>query len=140
MKVILIENVPSLGNAGQIKDVKEGFALNFLIPSKKAVLTTDPRAAEILALKNEKKKEEKIKGEITKEKFDKITGKTYIFKTKADDKGHLYGSIGPKEMATEIGVDEALIKEHFKQVGIYPLEINFGKDLMAKIKIEIKKK
>lgn len=140
MKILLIQNVPNLGNIGEIKDVKEGFAYNFLIPQQKAVLPNDPKAKEILSSKQVKKKEEKVKEEDIKEKFTKINGEKFVFAAKADEKGHLYGSIGPKEIAEKTDLREQLFKDHFKKVGIYPLKINLGKEMTAEIKIEIKKK
>ena len=122
MKVILINDVPSLGKKGEIKEVKPGYARNFLL-GKYAVLLDDPKA---LALQNEKNVKNEIEKANVKEKsinIEKISGKKFTFSAKADKKGKLYGSIGPKELSKKLGIDEELIKKHFKEIGTFNLTL-----------------
>lgn len=137
MKVFLLENVKGLGKIGEIREVKNAYAQNFLIPKKLAVLPNDPSALLILKsrqTKNQAQKEILVKKE---KELENINGKKFIISAKADKNGHLYGSIGPKEIAQVIGIDSSLITSHFKQTGVFPLEMATGK-VKIKIEIEIK--
>ena len=139
MKIILIKDVPNLGKRGQIKEVADGFARNFLIPKNLAVLPNDPRAQVITQEKTTHQAKEKQKQQELNKVAARLDDKTFNFVVKADKKDHLYGSIGPKELSAKIGVDENLIHEHFKTLGTFPLEIKINPDKPTKIKIVIEK-
>ena len=137
MKVFLIENVPGLGKVGETREVKSAYAYNFLLPKKLAVLPGDPMALTLQKTKQDKDIEVKTTLAQKEKTIQELNGKKFVILAKADKNGHLYGSIGPKEIAKVMGVDSSLIKKHFKQIGIFPLEISAGK-LQAKVEIEIK--
>jgi large subunit ribosomal protein L9 len=101
MKIILIKKVEGLGNPGQEKEVKDGYARNYLLKNNLAVLPGDSRAKEITGkiLKTKEKEKEKT-GNLVK-LADEINGKKFTFSGKTDKKGKLYGSMGPKEIAKE---------------------------------------
>lgn len=137
MQVILVKDVEGLGRVGELRDVKKGFARNFLLPKKLAVTLSDPRATELLKQKKEKNIKVEQKQKSQAEILATVAEKKFIFYVKADKKGKLYGSIGPKEIAKKIGIDEKLIDKHFKEIGEYGLEIVSGKNKTL-VKIEIK--
>ncbi len=138
MKVILIQDVANIGKAGEIKEVKTGFARNFLINKNLAVLPGDSRAKDLIKTKEEHHQKEEEKKQRQDDLLAKISGKKFTFKVKADKKGKLYGSIGPKEIGKATGLDEKLIKEHFKEIGTFNLEIK-SLEKTAKIIVEINK-
>ena len=140
MKIVLIKDVANLGNIGDTKEVKEGYARNYLFTNNLAVLPGDPRISQIIVDKNNIKKElNKDKREIA-EKISSISGKTFNFTIKADKKGKLYGSIGPKELAKVTGLKENIFSKHYKQVGEYSEIINLdGQKANIKIVIENEK-
>lgn len=137
IRIFLIENVPGLGKTGEIHEVKNAYAYNFLLPRKLAVLPHDPKALTLQKSKQAKTFEAKTTLAQKENTIQELNGKKFVILSKADKQGHLYGSIGPKEIAKETGIDPSLIKMHFKQLGIFPLEISLGK-LQAKVEIEIK--
>jgi len=137
MEIFLIKDVADIGKAGEIKDVKVGFARNFLLPQGLAVLLSDPQAIEMKTKKNERLVETEQRQKSKKASLANINGKKLTFKVKADKNGKLYGSIGPKEIADKLGIDESLISEHFKKTGEFDLKIA-SKDEKIQIKIEIK--
>lgn len=139
MHVILIQDVPSLGKAGETKNVRPGYGRNYLLAKGLAVLPGDVKAKEVLTLKSEQKREEAAKKSQIEKNATEINGKEFTFKVKVDKKDNLYGSIGPKEIAQATGVEESTINTHFKKIGIFPLTIDFGKGITANIKIELKK-
>lgn len=137
IRIFLIENVPGLGKIGEVYEVKSAYAYNFLLPRKLAVLPGDPRALTLQKSKQAKDIEVKTTLVQKEKTIQELNGKKFVVLAKADKQGHLYGSIGPKEIAKVMGVDSSLIKTHFKQIGIFPLEISVGK-LQVKVEIEIK--
>lgn len=138
MKVYLIKDVPNLGKVGEIKEVKNYFAYNFLFPKKLAVLLNDPRAFEMIEEKKEKKQKENEKSVEQKNLAKDLNGKKFDILAKADNNGHLYGSIGPKDLAKETGLSENFFKKHFKEIGLHEIEILIAGETV-KITIEIKK-
>jgi len=138
MKVVLIQNVANVGEAGQIKDVRPGFARNFLLPKKLVVLQNDPIAQELFKKKSQEKEEEIVKQNKQNKILEKVSKKSFTFKVKADNKGKLYGSVGPKEISKKTGLGEQLFKVHYKELGKFRLPVTIaGKK--AEILIEIQK-
>ena len=145
MKVVLLEEVRKLGKRGEIKDVAEGYAKNFLFPKKLAEVAT----LKVIEKINEKKEEDERKEKtikIEKEKIaEKIMGKRIIIKAKAE-KEKLFGSIGKKEISKELKrqnfkIDEDLlvINEPIKKIGEKEIIIDFGKNIKSKITVVIEK-
>lgn len=139
MKVILTQTIKNLGKRGEIKEVKDGYARNFLFPKNLAVLPSDKKAQEIFS--EQKSNREKIKNSEAEvlDLVKKVDGKKFVFHAGADKSGKLYGSIGPKEISKETGIGEKYFKQHFKKTGVNMLEIDLG-IAKAKIQIEIVKK
>ena len=141
MKVLLIKDVKGLGKAGEIKNVKDGYARNFLLPKGFAKLATDDV---IKAWQEEqKKKEEELKKEISKinELKEKIENTTLVIKHKLGANGQLYGAITNKEVANEllkqgIEIDKKHIEmKQIKSVGEYNVDIKLGHGIHANLKL-----
>ena len=137
IRVFLMENVAGLGKVGEIRTVKDAYAQNYLLGKGLAVLPNDPRALTWLKTKQSKNSADKADLVVKEKLVQSLNGKKFVILAKADEKGHLYGSIGPKEIAQAVGVNPNMIETHFKQIGIFPLEIKIGK-FQAKMQIEIK--
>lgn len=137
LKVFLIQDVPNLGKKGEIKEVKNTFAFNFLFPKGLAVQPNDPRASGFISEKREKKIQESEILNAQKKLAEDLNGRKFVILAKADKNGHLYGSIGPKELAKETGLKENLFKNHYKKTGVYDLEVSISGEII-KIAIEIK--
>ncbi len=146
MLVILLENIDKLGNKGEVKNVKDGFARNFLFPRNLAVKATPEllkKAEEDKAKQEEKQKQkEKLVLELAK----KIEGKRFIIKAKAGDEGQLFSAISSskiadkiKENGFEVDSKQLILKEAIKKIGDYKIEIEFKKDLKSTINVIIDK-
>jgi len=138
MKVFLIQDVPSLGRKGETKEVSDGYARNFLLRHKLAVLPNDVQAQNVMSEKIQTQTQEKVLKKDLSEKLAQLNGQTFVFQAKADKNGHLYGSIGPKELSKAIGLDQSVINEHFKTLGEFSLNIKLH-DETAKVKIVIER-
>jgi len=144
MKVILIKNVPNLGNIGEVKQVSDGYARNYLLPNKLVKI-----ASELSVKEMEQKKHSQIKALANRaKKFKEIAKKInkikIIVKAKADDKKTLFGSINVTKIAEELknrnyNIDTKYIKldQPIKSLGYYDVLIDFGAGVTAKVGLTV---
>jgi large subunit ribosomal protein L9 len=144
MKVIFLIDVPK-GKRGEIKDVADGYARNFLFPKGMALPAT-PSAIEAAKLLLDKKMEHQARQEEEQGKIaQELEGKELHFKAKAGAKGRLHGSITSANIAEELSrvtgleVDKKRIEldEPLHHLGEYEVVINLGAGALAKIKVII---
>jgi len=143
MKVILLTDIPKVGNKYDIKDFKEGYAQNVLLSKGLACLATKAEIAKLEDKKKQmqKKREEEI--ESFKKLIATVDNKVVTIKAKANDKGHLFKAVGPHDVALAIkdigGVDideKSIVMEHIKEVGSHMISIKKG-DLKGECKIVV---
>ena len=147
MEVVLLENIKSLGNIGDIVNVKRGHGRNFLIKYGKAL-----KASKInIDFVNKKKaalNEKNISLKKNAKKiYDIINKKNYKFLKRTKDNEELYGSIKPKEISKTIeNIDKVEIKpsqidlsKEIIKVGLYEVKINLHAEVLATIHIEVVK-
>lgn len=141
MKVVLLENVDNLGIAGDIKEVADGFARNYLLPQNLAVKVGDAKAKALLKNISQKREQTKKQIEEIKKVAKKFEGKTIEIKSKANDKGVLFKAVSSSEVAKKLGIDaKKLSFEPIKTAGEHQVDIDFGNNIKIKIIIKILKK
>ncbi|MCL5986491.1 MAG: 50S ribosomal protein L9 [Actinobacteria bacterium] len=145
MKVILIEDVESVGLMGDVAEVKDGYANNYLIPRKFAVRATPSTLKEIDNLKKTRlKKEAKIREEALAQ-FARINGLQIVFPVKIGEEGRLFGSITPMDIAEEITKKSGIevdkrrveLESNIKFLGDYEVPVILFKDVEASVKISV---
>lgn len=145
MRVVFLEDVPNVAEAGEMKEVADGYGRNFLIPRKLAVLA-DVKAANIIEAQLKKKARIQAETEAEmRELAQQMEGKEVILKARSGAKGQLYGSITTTEIAEELSKSTGLVvdkrgmelEEPIRQVGSYEIAIRLTKDIMPKIKVTI---
>lgn len=140
MKVILITDVKNIGKAGNIKEVSNGYAKNFLLPNKLAEIATPElikKAEENKALEA-KKAEEDLK--MVEDIVNSLDGISIKIKAKANEEGKLFGSITPemiidaikKEVKTAKSLKIGVVAS-IKEIGEYKIILNFSHGLEAEI-------
>ncbi|MBL7141348.1 MAG: 50S ribosomal protein L9 [Planctomycetes bacterium] len=107
MKVLLRQDVPALGVIGDVVDVRPGYARNYLLPQNIAVDPTDANLKRIEAERRERKRREKERIETLKGVASRLQGVSVTIKAKANELGHLFGSV------TETHIAQALKDEGF---------------------------
>ncbi len=143
MKVILIKDVKGLGKAGDIKEVKNGYGFNYLLPEALADLATPGN------LKQAKRFVAKRAAESTKTSEEyralaaSLSGKKVTIVSKAKD-GKLFGSVGREEIAhaleaMDMTVEKSVIvlDKALKEVGVFPVTADFGQDIKATFEVSI---
>lgn len=146
MKVVLLDDIENLGLAGDIKEVKGGYARNFLLPNKIALAASKENVKIIEEKRNSilKRNEKKLKEESAKKQ--KLDGFILEITAKAGESGKLFGSIGVndiylnlKDKQLEIDKKTIKLKEPIKAIGEYEVTIALFRDIKAKIKVIINK-
>ena len=138
MKVLLTQAVAHVGLPGDLCEVKDGYARNYLIPQGLAVLQHDPSAKKLLVgLAAARKEAEASKGKAEAAVKD-WEGKVVKLSVKANPDGTLFGAVTHKDVAKELGVDAASL--HFdtmKVAGEYEAVVDLGFGVSAPVKVVI---
>jgi len=134
MKVIFLKDVPRVGKRHEIKDVNDGYALNFLLPRKLVDIATPKAVAELETRKKELIVEKKVQEDLLNRNLEELKGKTIHMKVKANDKGSLFSAIHKKEILeamqrehkATLSAESVLIDKPIKEVGEFdiPVEVN----------------
>ncbi len=122
-KVILLENVSKMGTKHEVKEVASGYARNFLLPNRKAILATESNLAQVERWQANTLKEAAIQYDLFKKEIDKFADLTVTITAPANTEGHLYGSIH------ETDITEALEREH--RLKVDPVWIKLSKPIKA---------
>lgn len=145
MKVLLLSDIKTLGKKGEIKEVSEGYARNFLIRQGLAEVVTAQTTAMIDA---RKKKEQKMKALETKEVeklFSKLNGRKITVAAKVAGGTTLYSSISPALIADELeevfGVEvetnDVILEAPIKMVGTYEILVRCSRDMRARLTLTV---
>lgn len=146
MKVIFIKDLKKTAKKGEIKEVKDGYAENYLIKNKYAVPLTEKN---IDALREENKQkaleDEKLREEANKLKQD-LEKITLVFKVKTGDHDKVFGSISPKQIKEEllkkgykIDKKQLSLNMQLQSLGFHKVEIILYKDIKAELKVQLVK-
>ena len=148
MKVILLQDVKSLGKKGEIVNVNDGYARNFLLPKKMAKVADNQAVKEL----KEQNKSAEIKAQKEYEEAvelgDKMKEMNIEIYSKAGEGGRLFGSITAKEIAEQlkkqkgIAVDKRkiLLNEPIRVLGSRFVEIKIHQKVVTKIRVDVKEK
>ncbi len=144
MKVILIADVEAIGKKGEIKEVKEGFARNYLFPRKFAVEATQGNLKVWEQQKQTiKKKEDKERTEATG-LADKLRGATCIIPVKVGEEDKLFGSVTSQNisdslaiMGFEISKKDIELDAPIKTLGVHDVPVRLHHDVTINIKVEV---
>ncbi len=145
MRIIFLKDCPGQGRKGEVKDISDGYAKNFLIPKGFAVLATPSLVSK---LENEKRaqaeKERRILEEHAKLK-DELDRRTFTIAVKTGDKDQIYGSVHEKDVSAaikgktgyEFEKNQIVLPGHIKELGEYTIEIRLAGNIIARPKIKL---
>lgn len=108
MKVILLKDVRNVGQHGEVKDIADGYARNFLLPKKLAILATDEKIKEVTAQTQAQAEARKKEAEQLDNKINALRGKKVVLSAKATEKGGLFKAIAPKDIARAVLAEHSL--------------------------------
>lgn len=145
MKVILLEDVKTLGKKGQIVEVNDGYARNMIIPKK---LGLEATPANLNNLKLKKANEQKIAQENLEKAQElgaRISDLTVVVKIKGGEGGRVFGSVSSKEIAEEtkkqfgIEIDKKkiVLDEAIKSFGVFEIGVKLHPEVTAKMRVKV---
>ncbi len=145
MKVLLIKDVKSLGKAGEVKEVKDGYGKNFLIAKGFAKHATPEIIEEHKKMMAQKEAEEKAELERLKELAKKLDKLEIVVKKKVGENGHLFGAVTKEEIAKAlkeehgIEIDKKHItdKKAIKTVGEHEVDLKLGHGIHATLHVDV---
>lgn len=143
-KLLLLDDVTDLGRSGEIVEVRPGYARNYLLPQKFAIVANRNTIRKQQRLQEERAKKTEIDRKDSDELAQKIKNKLFTIEVKVDPEGHLYGSVAAAD------ISDLLQKEGFpvekknvplpkaiKKLGEYPLILKLKEGVTANIKLKI---
>ena len=146
MQIILLESIDRVGKAGEIVAVKDGYANNFLLPKKLAIVANKKNKLnldtklEVISKQNEIKI---VDANTLKDALDKIS---LTMRVEANDEDGLYGAITQKQVSDLLKaqghniLNENIITGEIKNIGEYDITIKIYEDISSIIKISLEKK
>ena len=145
MKVILLEDVKSLGKKGEIVNVSDGYARNFVLPKK---LGVEANSANMNELKLQKANADKVAQEqleAARELAEVLKTKEVVLKMKSGEGGRAFGSVSSKEIASaaktqcglEIDTKKIQLPEAIKALGVYEVNIKLHTKVTGQLKVKV---
>jgi large subunit ribosomal protein L9 len=145
-QVILVQDVDTIGRRGLVVRVKDGFARNYLLPRKIAVLATSDNLKRLEGLRKKYEEEEKERKAAAMSAINKLQGLTLTISAKVSEEGHLYGSVNVamiQELLAKQGhaIDSKAIRlaDPIKEPGVHTVAIVIHEDARTDIKVAVVK-
>ncbi len=145
MRVIFLKDIPRVGKKYAIKEVNDGYAMNFLLPRRLAQTATPKAVAELEMKKKEIAIEREVQESLLFKNLEEIKGKAITIKGKANELGHLFSAIHKKEIIeamkeqnhADIGEEFIVLEKPIKAVGEFEILISVkGKKSSFKLVVE----
>ncbi len=146
MQIILLETLNKLGKAGEIVSVKDGYAKNYLIPQKKAIIANKKNKADLSSKMSQINKNNEIKINEANSMKSILDNKNIIIHMEANEEGNLYGNITTKQIIENVKREFSInldprniIIGNIKQLGQYTVTLRLYDEISATINLEIAK-
>lgn len=150
VKVIILQDIRGIGKKFDVKEIKDGYARNFLIPRGLAKIATNSAIKELEAKKSVLEKQEKeLKSKLESLAKD-LSHRSFVFSLNVGGKGEVFGSIKKDDIEERIRADinanlreylknnmEIKLEKPIKTIGEHQIEINFGKGIKTTVKVII---
>ncbi len=145
MKVILLDNIKGIGQIGDVKEVSDGYARNFLFARKLGKPATEAAAREVEGMKAKKLEALAMAQEQAKELAAKLTGLAIALQGKSNEKGKLFSSITAADVAAAVSKEAGVhipstavaLDEHIKTIGDHSVRINLSAGITTSVKVTV---
>ncbi len=145
MKVILIEDVKSLGKKGEIVDINEGYARNFIIPKKMGVEANNKNLNDLRLANKRAEKQAREELEAAKALAVKVEEKPVVTHIRTGEGGRTFGTVSSKEIAAAAKAQLGLVldkkkislPEAIKALGTYEVAVKLHKDVTATLRVKV---
>lgn len=134
MKIILLKNVPGVGEKWDVKEVKGGYGRNYLIANGLAVMATEKSLKEVQIKKEREKQNKAVQENLFEKSLQALRESNLVVEKKANEKGHLFDGIDVKEIAEiikenlkiEIPPEDIKLEKPIKEIGQHEIRIQKG--------------
>ncbi len=144
MKVLLHSDIDRLGYFGDVVEVADGYARNYLLPQGLAILPSEANLRAIQKEKAAQAEQRRLALEKLKKVADEVSGTEVVIQALANEQGHLFGSVSESDIAGrlqekgfEVQTKHVRMPEHFRVVGEYEVKLHFGKDVDALVQVKV---
>ena len=145
MKLLLIEDVESLGWLGDIVEVKAGFARNYLVPNGLAVVPTQAGIDSLAEEKARRAESRQLEYEQKEQLTSSVEGAEVVLAAKANELGHLFGSVAERDIAENLrqqgfAVQDAMVRMpdgHIKDLGTHDITVRITADLKTVVHVVV---
>lgn len=145
MRVIFERDVKGTAKRGEIKDVAEGYAVNFLLPQKLAAAATPANLARVMKEAEKKTKAKTVVMSRSQEMSGLVRGRKIEIRAKANKAGKLYAAIGEQEvkqalksLGCDVGSAKIVFSGHIKEAGDFSAKVDFGGGISSDIIIMVR--
>jgi large subunit ribosomal protein L9 len=144
MQVILLERVEKLGQMGDVVKVRDGFARNYLLPKKKALRATKQNRSYFETQRTQLEARNLERRTEAQAVAQKLEGKSFVLLRQAGDRGQLYGSVSPRDIAdtisaggfsisrTQVPLDKAI-----KTIGLFPIFVVLHPEVRVQVTVNV---
>ena len=146
MKVILLKDVESLGSAGEVVQVKDGYGRNFLIPRNEALVATDTNVAQFESLRKQHEAVAERERRAAEGGAKKLEADSLTAQVKVGEEDRLFGSVTVQNVAElleekgyEIDRRAIHLGDGFRELGVYNVEVRLHADVTATVKLWVVK-
>jgi large subunit ribosomal protein L9 len=144
MKIILLDDVPKLGRRGEVRDVSDGYARNYLLPQKLALNATPGNLRNIETIKAAQESRAAKQQSEAGMQAQAIEALTFAQTRQASDEGRLFGSVGKADLAAflsqngiEVERRRIVLDEPIKSLGEFSVPIRLHGDVTASLKVSV---
>ena len=144
MQVILLERVEKLGQMGDEVKVKDGFARNYLLPKKKALRATEANREYFKSQKTQLEARNLERKKEAEAVSSKLSGKTFVMLRQAGDRGQLYGSVSPRDIADvvtaggfSIARGQVPLDKAIKNIGLHEVSVVLHPEVRVPVTINV---
>ena len=146
MKVVFLEDVPGIGKTGDVKDVADGYARNFLIPKKLAFLVTSQVTGQLEAQISSRARKQAKEAKNLSKMAETLKGTEVVLRAKVGSKDRLYGAVTAADIARELSktagvqIDKRKIElaEPIRELGSREVTVKLSHDLSPKVRVTVK--
>jgi len=145
MRVVFLDDVENAGRAGEIKEVKDGYARNYLLPRKLAAAANTSTVQQAEAKARAIAKEQEKLDEAARAIADKLAGAPLVIRARVGSEGRLFGSVTSTDIAEELSKRGAGTVEHrqvalgqpIKELGRYEIDVSLTRNVKAQVTVEV---
>ncbi|MCB1520818.1 MAG: 50S ribosomal protein L9 [Hyphomicrobiaceae bacterium] len=144
MQVILLQRIGRLGQMGDVVNVRDGYARNFLLPQKKALRATDDNRKLFESRRAQLEADNLAHKSDAEGISEKLAGKVFVAIRQAGDTGQLYGSVSPRDVAEVVTAggftidrNQVVLERPIKALGVHDVEIALHPEVVVKVKLNV---